>query len=322
MVVATTVSLAERAQRFEVARGEQKDGVAVDDFAVAIGEEGAVGVAVEGDAHGGFALEDFGGDDFGMERAATGVDVAAVGGDVGEDDLAATVGVEFGEELRRDGARGAVGAVDDDAAAIEREARDGVEQEADVLGAVGLVYGGRGGVGGCVGGGAEPAEDLFLDGEFGGVGQLVAVGAEELDAVVLPGIVRGGDDDAGSEAMGAGEEGDGGGGDDAGAFDESTTRGEAGGEGGGDPVGGFARVLPDQDARLFCSDGAKVMRDGDAHGVDGCRIEGALPGNAADAVGTKQLFHSVYVSAPIIPRAEVEVHGAIGGSADRASQRS
>jgi hypothetical protein len=62
------------------------------------------------------------------------------------------------------------------------------------------------------------AEDFGFDGEFGGVGELVAVGAEELDAVVLPGIVRGGDDDAGGERVRAGEEGDGGGGDDAGGL--------------------------------------------------------------------------------------------------------
>ena len=71
------------------------------------------------------------------------VDVAAVGGGVGEDDGAAAVGVEFGEELGRDGAGGAVGAVDDDAAAVEREAGDGGEEEADVFGAVGFVDGRR-----------------------------------------------------------------------------------------------------------------------------------------------------------------------------------
>jgi hypothetical protein len=60
----------EQAAGGEVAGGEQQDGVAVDDFAGFVGEEGAVGVAVEGDAHGGFVGDDFGGDDFGVERAA------------------------------------------------------------------------------------------------------------------------------------------------------------------------------------------------------------------------------------------------------------
>ena len=61
------------------------------------------------------------------------------------------------------------------------------------------------------------AEDFGFDGELGGVGELVAVWAKELDAVVLPGIVRGGDDDAGGEVVRAGEAGDGGSRDDAGA---------------------------------------------------------------------------------------------------------
>ena len=81
----------EEAEGLEVAGGEQEDGVAVDDVAVLVGEEGAVGVAVEGDAHGGFLRDDFGGDDVGVERAAVLVDVAAVGAGVGEDDFAAAV---------------------------------------------------------------------------------------------------------------------------------------------------------------------------------------------------------------------------------------
>ena len=84
----------EQAAGIQVAGGEQQDGVAIDDFAVFVGEEGAVGVAVEGDAHGRLAADDFGGDDVGMERAAVLVDVAAVGRGVGEDDCAAAVGVE------------------------------------------------------------------------------------------------------------------------------------------------------------------------------------------------------------------------------------
>ena len=58
---------------------------------------------------------------------------------MGEDDCAA----EFGEELGRDCAGGAVGAVDDDAMAVERKVGDGSEQRADVLDAIGLVYGRR-----------------------------------------------------------------------------------------------------------------------------------------------------------------------------------
>ena len=179
-------------------------------------------------------LGDFGGDDFGVQGSAVGIDVAARGRGVGDGDAAA----EVGEELRCDRGRGSVGAVDDDVAVVEREAGHGGEQRADVVGAVALVDGGHveGGEGELVGRGFEVGEDAFFNGELGRVGELVAVGAEELDAVILPGIVRGGDNDAGRKAVGGGEVGDGGRGDDAGVFDRRAAFGEAGGEGGGDFV--------------------------------------------------------------------------------------
>src|SRR5580704_3186287 len=131
------------------------------------------------------------------------------------------------------------------------------------------------------------AEDFGFDGEFGGVGEFVAVGAEELDAVVLPRIVRGGDDDAGGEAVGAGEEGDGGSGDHARGFDGGASGGEASGEGGGDPVGGFSCVLTNEDAGT----GTEVVGEGEADGVDGGGIEWRLAGDAANAVGAEKLLH-------------------------------
>ena len=42
-------------------------------------------------------------------------------------------------------------------------------------------------------------EDVGLDGVLKFVGELVAIRAEDLDAIVVPGIVRGRDDDAGGE---------------------------------------------------------------------------------------------------------------------------
>ncbi len=89
---------------------------------------------------------DLGGDDLGVEGAAVLVDVAAVGGGVGDVDGA----VEGFEELRGDGAGGAVGAVEDDVAVVEGDAGDGFEEEADVVGAVGVVDFGEGA--GCRGG--------------------------------------------------------------------------------------------------------------------------------------------------------------------------
>ena len=189
--------------RVQVAAREQQDSVAVDDSSLLVGEEDAVGVAVEGDADGSPVRDHLGGDDFGVQRAAAEIDVASVGAGVGDGDGAA----EVGEELGRDRAGGSVGAIDDDVMVIERETGNGGEQEANVLGAVGFVDG-RGDSGNprlrIETWGTQLAEDFGFDGEFGGIGKLEAVGAEELDAVILPGIVGGGDDDAGGEAVNMG----------------------------------------------------------------------------------------------------------------------
>src|SRR6185437_8576294 len=105
--------------------------------------------------------DDFGGYDVGVERTAELVDVEAVGAGVSDDDLAAKVG----EELRSDRRGGSVGAVDDDALVIEREAGNGVEEEANVLGAVGFVDRGRLQIWiRWCGSGFEVAEDLVFDG--------------------------------------------------------------------------------------------------------------------------------------------------------------
>ena len=264
----------------EVAGREQQDGVAVDDVAVRIGKHGAVGVSVEGNSHRGVVLDDLGGDGRGIERAAVLVDVAAIGRGVSEDDCAG----EFREELGRDGAGCAVGAVDDDALAVEREAGDGGEQGANILGAVGFVDGRfeiRGSRFEALR--FEATEDLGFDGEFGRVGQLVAIGAEELDAVVDPWIVRGGDDDASRKFVRASEECDGGRGNDARALDGRAGGNQARGQRGGDPVGGLARVLSDQNAWRI----AKVMRQREADGVDGDGVERELAGDTANAVGAK-----------------------------------
>ena len=167
-----------------------------------------------------------------VKSAASGVDVVAVRLNVEEGDVPA----QAAEEFRSNGGRGSVGAVGDDAEACKREAGDGIDEELDVVGLKGgVVLNGRqgGGIGGCDLRGV--VEDFVFHGQFHYVGQLEAVRAEELDAVVLPGIVRGGDDDPGLKSVLADEEGDGGRGYDAGAFDAGSGGAEAGGDGGGDP---------------------------------------------------------------------------------------
>ena len=207
-----------------------------------------------------------------MERAAVQVDVAAVGGDVEEGNTAATI--EAVEELRGDGGGGSVGAVGDDAEAGERKAGDGVDEELDVVVLIGdVVF--DGGQGGGFGRGdlRGVEQDIALHGELERVGELESVGAEELDAVVLPGIVGGGDDDAGVEAVFAGEEGDGGCGDDAGGLDLGTGLAEAGGEGGGDPGAGFAGIAAEDDFGVAINS-AEGVGEGEADGEDGGGVEG------------------------------------------------
>ena len=241
----------EQAAGFQVACGGQQDGVAVEDVVAGAGHHAAVGVAVKGEAEGRSALLHFGGDIGGMKSAAVVVDVAAVGGDVEEGD-----GVQS-PALRRRKSSGAMAAAAPLAQSAtmrrpcEREAGDAVDEELNVV----VLEGGvvfdrrqRGGIGSVVLGGV--VEDFVFHGQLDRVGQLEAVGAEELDAVVAPGIVGGGDDNARLKPMGAGEEGDGRGGHDAGAFNAGAGGAQSGGEGGGDPGAGLAGVAAKEDGRL------------------------------------------------------------------------
>ncbi len=292
MVVATTVSLARRPRGLQVAGRQQQDSVAVDDVAVLVREESAVGVAIEGDAHRGMANLDLRGDDLRVERTAVLVDVAAVGAGVGDDDFAS----EVREELRSNAGGGSVGAVDDDALAVEREARDGGEEEADVVGAVGFVHVRRRGLLRWRGRGSELAEDLVLNRELSRVGQLVAVGAEDLDAVILPGIVRGGDDDTCRKTVRVREESNSRSSDDTSVLDRGAPGSEAGGERSGDPTSGFAGVHAEEDTR----GGTEMMGKGEADGVDGRFVERGLTGDSADAVGSKELLHELRVSVTFV----------------------
>ena len=143
----------------------------------------------------------------------------------------------------RNGGGGSVGAVGDDMQARQRQARHAVDEELNVVGAVGGVVLDRGQAGRigsfalrCV------MQDLVLHGQLDRVGELEAVGAEELDAVVAPGIVRGGDDHAGLKSMSAGKKGDGRSGHNARALDADAGLTQAGGERGGNPGAGLAGV--------------------------------------------------------------------------------
>ena len=115
-------------------------------------------------------------------------------------------------------------------------------------------------------------EDVGLDGVLELVGEFVAVGAEDLDAVVFPRIVRGGDDDACGEFVFTREIGDAGRGDDSGADDFDARGLESGGEDLADPGAGLAGVLADDDRGLLRTLG-ETLAECAANGVDRGAVE-------------------------------------------------
>ncbi len=113
------------------------------------------------------------------------VDVAAVGLDADLDDLGAQLPQRFGRHL----VAGAVGAIDDDAQAVEAQVlRQGALGELDI--ALLRAFDARGAAD-AVGGGQQAGGvgvDQILDLPLHLVGELVAVGIEQLDAVVVEGL--------------------------------------------------------------------------------------------------------------------------------------
>jgi len=69
---------------FQIARGYQQNGIAVDDIAACVGQHTAVRIAVEGYSQVCSARLNFARHEFGMQRAAVCIDVAAVGRSVQE----------------------------------------------------------------------------------------------------------------------------------------------------------------------------------------------------------------------------------------------
>ena len=159
-------------------------------MALLVDDDHAVGVAVERDADVGAHLAHLLRQRLGRGRADVVIDVEAVRLDADLDHF----GAELPQRLGRDLVGGAVGAIDDDAQAVEgniaRQRPLGVFDVArgDVVDALGAAELRRFG---------EPAGEVVvdqrLDVRLDLVRQLEPVGPEQLDAVVLVKIVRGGD---------------------------------------------------------------------------------------------------------------------------------
>ena len=182
------------------------DLIAVYHAAGFIHQQTAVRVAVEGHADVIALLYHLGRQVLQVGRTAAVVDVHAVGGPVEEDG----VGLEPSEQLRGRGAGGAVGAVHQDAQ--PRQIRvNGGGHEVDVI-PLELLH--------AVMAAAQfpPGleshgffrKDFFLHPLLQRVGELVALAVENLDSVVLIGVVRGGNHDARVRLFLPGEVGHGG----------------------------------------------------------------------------------------------------------------
>ena len=259
-----------------------QDLVAVDGPPLLVHQQAAVRVAVKGHADVVAPLHHGGGQVLQVGGAAAAVDVHPVRVPVDE----VRPGLEAAEQLRRGGAGGAVGAVHQDFQ--PRQVRlDGGGHKVDVVPlqlAHPVVAAADLPPGAVLHGGA--GEDLLLDPGLHAVRQLVALAAEHLDAVVLIGVVAGGDDDAGVGPLLPGEIGHRRGGDGAHRLHVAPQVADARHQGGLQHVGGDAGVLADDHGGA----GALVLHQ---HGGDGlAHPEGeiggeVLPHHAADAVCAK-----------------------------------
>src|SRR5262249_50108590 len=130
--------------------------------------------------------------------------------------------------------------------------------------------------------------NLSFDFKLGLIGKLITIAAEDLDTVVLPGIVRGGDDHAGGKAPRVRQVGNAGRGDDSCALHRNTGLAEAAREGVGYPGTRFAGVLANHQAAGALR---KVVAKGPANGMNGRSIQGVFPRQAADSIGPEKLSH-------------------------------
>ena len=162
-----------------------------------------VAVAVEGDAEIGALLLNQGAQNRGMGGTAVLIDVQSIRGNANWNHGRA----HFIEHTGRDVVGRAMGAVHHDfqarqtgvgghrALAEFNVAASGVHDALGLAQGVGL-------------GGGQRLLQQFLDVQFDHVGQLLAIAGEELDAVVVIGIVGGADHDAGAGVQGTGQVGD------------------------------------------------------------------------------------------------------------------
>ncbi len=274
-----------------VAQGEGEDGedlVAVDDVALVVDRQAAVGVAVEGEAGVGTVLDDGTLEGPQVRRSAAVVDVEAVGGRVDRDHLGAGVA----QRERAGLVRRALRAVEDDLEPVEGLGR-GRDEVGGVVGDRGVVR--RDATDVTTGRALPLLAHPTLDGDLDRVVELVAAAGQELDAVVGHRVVRGREHDAEVDAELVGQVRDTRGRQDAEQEHVDTRRGEAGDDGRLEELSGDARVPTDHGT-------GAVPRELSAVGQDMGSGHGQVQGQLRRQGGVRQ--------APDPVRAEESSHGA------------
>src|SRR5690606_2786219 len=254
--------------------------VAVHNFTLAIPEADAIPVAIASDAEIGPLGEHAFLQRLRLRRTHLVVDIEAVGFGAHRDDG----GTQFVQHGRRNVISGAMRAIDDDFDAAQIEVtRHGAFAKLDVTT-------------GCVidtdnlaqlrrGYGRHRLINLALDFQLDIVRQLGAFAGEKLDAVVLVGIVRGADDNAGLGVECAGQVGDGGSGHRAEQRYIRARRNEAGLQRRLEHIAGNARVLADDD--LAATGAGKHLAGRPAQLEYEFGIDRPLADRAAHAIGAE-----------------------------------
>ena len=258
--------------------GDGHDLVAIDEVSIFITEQDAVGVTIVRDANLGSAFADEFLDLLGVGAAAVGVDVGAVGVVVDDD----KVGAEFAQDAGAGLVGRAVAAIERDAERLERVAAGKALLGEFDIAAEGVVDAKS--LPDFRGGGADvfdlAAENQILDLRLDGVVEFVAIVAEEFDAVVLVGIVGGGEDNAGIGAQGSCDVGNTRGGQRADDEGIGAERGEAGDHGVLEHVAGEAGVLADDDFQAAGAGGEAGLREN--MGSSAAELKGGLGGDGLD----------------------------------------
>src|SRR5262245_31879560 len=275
---------AETTLRLHVPRAHQHDRVTVDDSAGVIDEDGAVAVAVERHAHPAPVLPHRRGEPLRMRGSAIEVDVPAVGLVADDRDVVA----QLAKQPRRHGGRRAVRRVDGHLEAAEAGGIGKREPRVCQVGVddVGPVDRREAGSGYLPAGVADDRLDLPLE----RLGELFTAAREDLDAVVLEGIVRCADDQPRVEAERAGDVRDGRRRDHASGRYRRALCVHAASELALDPVPRLARVAADDEPKIAISSPAGSHRPDEcrAQAGHGLVIERVGAGLAADAISTEK----------------------------------